>query len=154
MRGQATDVRASDADRDAAVDALRAHLLAGRLTSAEFEERVERVYSATTRDELAEVTADLPATRPPRSVALEPQTTRRPRVPGQRAFAFGLIGLLFVRWDESQVVLSAREGEARTDGHRRLRGRSAQRASRDGRALELALESPAWRSTRAEPSPS
>ena len=40
--------RVSDADRDAAASALKADLLAGRLTLEEFSQRVERAYAGTT----------------------------------------------------------------------------------------------------------
>jgi hypothetical protein len=52
---------ASNADRDRAVDVLRAGFAEGRLTQPEFEERVERVQAARTYDQLAELTGDLPA---------------------------------------------------------------------------------------------
>jgi hypothetical protein len=52
---------ASNADRDRAVDVLRAGFAEGRLTQPEFEERMERVQAARTYDQLAELTSDLPA---------------------------------------------------------------------------------------------
>jgi hypothetical protein len=60
------ELRASDADRDRTVAALRHHAAAGRLTLDELDERSERAYSATTLAELADLHADLPAiaTRP------------------------------------------------------------------------------------------
>jgi hypothetical protein len=78
------DLRASDADRDAAVDALRRHALDGRLTVDELDERVEKAYAAKTLKELAELQVDLPrlAVRPPRPA----KRTRRPVVPGRWAF--------------------------------------------------------------------
>ena len=62
------ELRASDADRDRTVAALRHHAAAGRLTLDELDERSERAYSATTLAELADLHADLPAlaTRPVR----------------------------------------------------------------------------------------
>jgi len=159
-------VRASDADREAAVEALRANHFAGRLTSEEFEQRIERAYAAKTQEELADLTADLPISRPARLGEEEARPARKPFFPGQRSFSvsfevgrypedvieeatrvvaprlirygyrmepsqprqliftlprsiwplaallifpFGLIGLLFVRWDESQVVFTTRE---------------------------------------------
>jgi hypothetical protein len=51
----------ADADRHAAIEALRDHLLVGRLTSDEFEERVALAQRARTRAHLDEVTANLPA---------------------------------------------------------------------------------------------
>lgn len=52
---------ASNADRERAVDVLRAGFAEGRLTQAEFEDRVERVQASRTYDQLAELTCDLPA---------------------------------------------------------------------------------------------
>jgi hypothetical protein len=52
--------RVSDADREQAVIALREHLLAGRLTLAEFSERVEAALQARFGGELARVQEDLP----------------------------------------------------------------------------------------------
>ena len=60
MAGAAT-IRASDADRDRAADALREHLAAGRLTIEEFDERLDRAFAAKTLGELEQVMADLPA---------------------------------------------------------------------------------------------
>lgn len=71
-------LRASDAERDEVIEVLRQHAADGRLTLAEFEERVGEALAATTRADLAPVLRDLPE--------LEPQTTpsvrtRRPTVP-------------------------------------------------------------------------
>ena len=56
------DLRVSDADRDAVVEALRGHAQAGRLTSDELEERVELALAAKTRDDLTALQRDLPGT--------------------------------------------------------------------------------------------
>jgi Domain of unknown function (DUF1707) len=79
------DLRASDADREAAVESLRHHALAGRLTVEELDERVEKAYTAKMLSELAALLADLPrlAVRPRRPAA---PPSRRPRVPGRWAF--------------------------------------------------------------------
>ena len=66
----APDVRASDADRDRVIDALRAATADGRLTADEFSERMEAALSSRTFRELAPLTADLvtpPASRAPES---------------------------------------------------------------------------------------
>ena len=75
-------LRAADADRAAMADVLGAHMSAGRLTVAEFDERLSRAYAAKTYGELAELTADLPplAASTPVSVpaprqAAEPRTS-------------------------------------------------------------------------------
>ena len=57
-------MRASDADRDRAIDMLRAAVGDGRLTAEEFEERLGTVLSCRTLGELAGLTADLVAAGP------------------------------------------------------------------------------------------
>ena len=58
-------LRASDADRAAVADALGTHMSAGRLTIAEYDERLARAYASRTYGELAELTTDLPAVPAP-----------------------------------------------------------------------------------------
>jgi len=53
-------MRASDAEREHAAEALREHYAAGRLTSEELDERLEAAYRAKTGEELNELRADLP----------------------------------------------------------------------------------------------
>jgi Domain of unknown function (DUF1707)/Cell wall-active antibiotics response 4TMS YvqF len=57
-------VRASDDEREAAVERLRTASAEGRLTLEELTTRTEAAYSARTRGELARVTTDLPERRP------------------------------------------------------------------------------------------
>jgi uncharacterized protein DUF1707 len=73
-------VRASDADRDQAAAALREHLAAGRLTTEEFDERLDKAYAAKTLGELDDLMADLPAisTGPLPDTSLERPATRSP----------------------------------------------------------------------------
>jgi hypothetical protein len=54
-------VRASDAEREQTVAVLRRGFADGRLTQAELEERAGAAYTAQTRAELGDLTADLPA---------------------------------------------------------------------------------------------
>jgi uncharacterized protein DUF1707 len=79
-----TDLRASDADRERTVAALRHHAETGRLTLEELDERCEQAYSAKTLRELAELQADLPqeAVRAPDA----PRRRRRPFMPGRWGF--------------------------------------------------------------------
>jgi hypothetical protein len=63
------DLRASDAEREQLVSALRRHAADGRLTTDELEERTGAAFAATTRGELVALRRDLPeaaapATRP------------------------------------------------------------------------------------------
>jgi hypothetical protein len=53
-------LRASDMDREAAVERLRVASVEGRLTLGELTTRTEAAYTAQTRGELVRITADLP----------------------------------------------------------------------------------------------
>ncbi len=53
-------MRASDADRERAIDVLKAGFSEGRLGREEYEQRVELAYRARTYGELTAVVADLP----------------------------------------------------------------------------------------------
>jgi hypothetical protein len=57
-------LRASDAERERALDVLRGAAGEGRLTLKELAERVEGALAARTRDALEHLTADLPAPAP------------------------------------------------------------------------------------------
>ena len=72
------DIRASDGEREAVVEALRIHAAAGRLDADELEQRFERAYAAELRGELLPLVADLPPAERPR-----PRPARRsvPAVP-------------------------------------------------------------------------
>src|SRR3954471_24096270 len=54
-------LRASDADRERAAEALRRHHLDGRLDTDELQDRLDRCYAARTTGGLAPLLADLPA---------------------------------------------------------------------------------------------
>ncbi|MGY1770282.1 DUF1707 SHOCT-like domain-containing protein [Blastococcus sp. SYSU D00813] len=66
-------LRAADADRKTVADLLGEHMAAGRLTVAEYEDRLARTYASRTYGELDELTADLPPLQPARVPA--PATT-------------------------------------------------------------------------------
>lgn len=71
-----TPQRIGDAERDAAVQALRAHHEAGRLDMAEFEERMTTALSARTQDQLTPLFVDLPPVDAnPRALAVPSATT-------------------------------------------------------------------------------
>lgn len=57
-------LRIGDAERDAVAAELREHYASGRLTLAEFGERIDAVLAARTREDLTRITADLPHVRP------------------------------------------------------------------------------------------
>jgi hypothetical protein len=79
-------LRASDADRTAVADVLGTHMSTGRLTVAEYDDRLARAYAARTYGELAELTADLPATE------RSPVTQPTPQAAAQPAPAAGCGG--------------------------------------------------------------
>jgi DUF1707 SHOCT-like domain len=54
-------MRASDADRERAVQALQRHAAAGRLTLDEFSDRAHRALACRTHADLAALLRDLPA---------------------------------------------------------------------------------------------
>jgi phytoene dehydrogenase-like protein len=93
-------MRASDADREAAVRALLDALARGLLTLQEGDERVAAAYVARFRDELPPLTADLPAPEP------------APVAPGWRIL--GLLAWLQLRlavgdlWRRSRGVVRSR----------------------------------------------
>jgi hypothetical protein len=78
-RAQAS-MRAASADRERAVDVLKAGFAEGRLTQDEYNDRMGRAYAARTYGELAALTADLPAgALPP---AAWPMPAYQPPPPG------------------------------------------------------------------------
>ena len=56
-----SSMRAASADRERAVDVLKAGFTEGRLTQDEYNDRMGRAYAAKTYGELTALTADLPA---------------------------------------------------------------------------------------------
>jgi hypothetical protein len=65
-------VRVSDADRERVADLLRTHAAAGRLETAELEERLERTYAARYGSDLTAVLAELPPEPAPRARPARP----------------------------------------------------------------------------------
>ena len=70
--GSRGNLRASHADREQVIGALKAAFVQGRLTEDEVDARAGQVYASRTYAELAEVTADIPA---------EPTGAQSPRDP-------------------------------------------------------------------------
>src|SRR4051812_46153285 len=90
-RIRADAVRASDAEREEVVTALRTHAGDGRLDVEELGQRIEAAYSAKTRPELSALTDDLP------------RTPRAPREEGREfverlRFYLSVMTLLVVVW--------------------------------------------------------
>jgi Domain of unknown function (DUF1707) len=79
--------RASRADREQVVGALKAAFVQGRLTADELDERVGQALAARTYAELAALTTDLPADPAPArqpAPARPPPVARRPQNPAAR----------------------------------------------------------------------
>jgi hypothetical protein len=57
---EADDFRASDAEREEVIAALRTHAGEGRLDVEELDQRIEAAYGAKTRRDLVALTGDLP----------------------------------------------------------------------------------------------
>jgi hypothetical protein len=72
------DLRASHADREQVIGALKAAFVQGRLDKDEFDLRVGQTFTSRTCTELAAVTADLPAGL---TAAQPPQAARAPGEP-------------------------------------------------------------------------
>jgi hypothetical protein len=77
-------LRAADSDRAAMAAVLGEHMAAGRLTLAEYDERVARAYAAKTYGELAELTTDLPVLHP-RGNGSRPSASHQPVPAGAAA---------------------------------------------------------------------
>jgi hypothetical protein len=71
-------LRASDADREAAADRLRAAAGEGRLTVDELDERLQLAYGARTAADLEPLLADLPAEAPHATARPAPRMSVRP----------------------------------------------------------------------------
>jgi Domain of unknown function (DUF1707) len=66
--------RIADADREHAIEELREHMLAGRLTAEEFEERLGSAHAARTRADLDTARIDLPTSPAVHSSLPRPRT--------------------------------------------------------------------------------
>ncbi len=92
-------MRVADADREQLAEELREHMLAGRLTSEEFEERLAGAYAAVTRAQLDALRADLPMglVRVQSALALRRSKLRR-RVAQEGGGAFGVSAICVAIW--------------------------------------------------------
>ncbi|CAA9496734.1 MAG: hypothetical protein AVDCRST_MAG17-1033 [uncultured Solirubrobacterales bacterium] len=97
MAGELNDLlRASDAERERAVDLLRAAGAEGRLTVDELEERTVRALRARTHGELKPLTRDLPHPPPRRQPGPPPR--RRAPSPHQLAAYLAVNLILIAIW--------------------------------------------------------
>jgi hypothetical protein len=74
---QQASLRASDADRQAAVERLEKALAEGRITAEEFRQRTEAAYAATTTAALRPLLADLPGPAAASAVAAASEVVGR-----------------------------------------------------------------------------
>ena len=121
-------LRASDADREAAADRLRTAATEGRLDPYELDERLTVAYSARWCSELEQLTVDVtppsPPAAPPAPVFVRPQT----RTNGL-AIASVLAGLFWMWWIGSAVAIIC--------GHAALRQIARSGGLQSGRALAI-----------------
>jgi hypothetical protein len=125
-----SDLRASDADREAAVERLRVAGLEGRLDNDELEQRIEAAYGARWCSELDALTVDV--TPPPARLDVGPPVfVRRParRVNGL-AIASIVLGVMWMWWIGSVAAVIL--------GHVALRQIERSGGAQTGRAAALA----------------
>lgn len=85
-------MRAATADRERAVDVLKAGFAEGRLTQDEYNDRMGRAYAARTYGELTALTADLPAGALP-TIWAAPQVYQPPMSTNSLARASMILGV-------------------------------------------------------------
>jgi hypothetical protein len=89
------ELRASDADREAAVERLRRAALEGRLDSDELEQRIGAAYAARWVGELARLTSDVTPPAPPVPYWPEPPRTQ---TTNGLAVASMIAGIVWMWW--------------------------------------------------------
>ena len=82
-------LRASHADREQAIDALKAAFVQGRLTKDEFDARIGQTFTSRMYAELVTVTADIPA-----GLAGVQRPRKPPRRPMKKPVRWGVYGLI------------------------------------------------------------
>jgi hypothetical protein len=89
-------IRASDADRERALDLLRVHWLAGRLTLEEYEQRCEDAAGGRFLDDLRGALRELPHPPPEQAPAPAPATApaQQPKDPQASAVLSVVLGTL------------------------------------------------------------
>ncbi|CAN5225183.1 hypothetical protein BH18ACT9_BH18ACT9_06280 [soil metagenome] len=101
MSATGSELRISDAERDAAVTALGEHYAAGRLTKDEYDERADVAWTARTATAVRPLFADLPAPHPftPQRTGLATRSTppaRAASAPGRRGPRFPLLPVFLI----------------------------------------------------------
>jgi hypothetical protein len=104
------ELRASDRDRQQVVERLRGALEDGRLTMAEYVDRMGVAYQAATYGDLAPLCADLPAPAPSQGPGLIPAgpatAAARPAVTSRAGGLAGLPLILKILWTVWLVAVS------------------------------------------------
>ena len=101
---QKTQLRIGDAERDRAIAALGDHFAAGRLSTEEFEQRMDQAIKARYNDDLEPLFVDLPRTAEPTHGA---EVAASGRMPLAWSAMFWLAPLLVICAVVAAVVLSA-----------------------------------------------
>ena len=99
-------MRASRADREQAIDALKVAFVQGRLTKDEFDARLGQTFAARRYAELATVTADIPA-----GLAAVPPSRKPPRRPMNNAVRWGASGFVTPAILAAAFVVSSLRGD-------------------------------------------
>ena len=95
--------RASRADRERVIEALKAGFVQGRLTKDELEARATRTFQARTHADLAIVTADIPAAPAPLP---RPPAARRSGIPMNTAISVGALVIVVAHLALFAAILS------------------------------------------------
>ena len=150
------NMRASAADRERAIDVLKAAFAEGRLSREEHEARVERAYRSRTYADLAALTADLPAGP---LGTLHRRLSPRRRLISRRRSPVGLIRSRSHPWSagSSRCFGNAccdhpwHPGTPPDPADRRPRCRARHHRSRAGRALDCSAVDRAVRPPVTQP---
>jgi uncharacterized protein DUF1707 len=94
--GDRSCLRASHADREQAIDVVKAAFVQGRLAKDEFDQRIGRVFASRTYADLAALTADIPAG------VIRAQASREPAHPPAR---MSMDRKVLRSWASATVVL-------------------------------------------------
>jgi hypothetical protein len=124
---QTPDLRASDADREAAGERLRVAAHEGRLDPAELDERLTAAYAARWCSELTALTADVTPPAPPPAPPARPSFVRSAPTNGL-AIASVVLGLFWMWWIGSVLAV--------VFGHVALK--QIEQSGQSGRGLALA----------------
>jgi hypothetical protein len=125
--GPSRDLRASDADHEAAAERLRTAAMEGRLDPVELDERLSTAYAARWRSELTALTTDV---TPPSPAPPAPPVFVRPAPVNGLAVASLVSGVLWMAWLGS--VLAIVFGHVALEQIRRSEGQEG------GRGLAIA----------------